>query len=214
MLEHVPYILAGFAGTVIITGASFLVGAIAAVPVVMARSSHNRALSKLATTFIEVVRTVPNLVWLFFVFFGLAQLGIKFDPWTAAIFALGLSSSAYIAEIYRSGLAAISRGQSDAASALGFSSWARGRFIIAPQAARVVGPSLATYSISLVKESALASTIGVMEITFRGGSVTQQTGDGFTTFLIVGAVYLLLSLPIGLLARWLDHRLRTRYAIV
>lgn len=213
MAEYLGYIAIGVGGTVVITTLAFTIGAVLGIPLAWSRRSRFLVLRATAGAIVEVFRAVPNLVWLFLVFFGLPQLGIRLDPWTAAILALGVTSSAYLAEIYRGGFAAIGTGQWLAADALGLDAWSRNRYIVVPQLFRVVGPTMATYAISLLKESALASTIGVMELTFRGGLVTQRTGDGLTTFLVVGVFYLLLSLPLAFFSRRVDSRLRARFSV-
>jgi polar amino acid transport system permease protein len=85
--------------------------------------------------------------------------------------------------------------------------------IIAPQVVRTVSPSMATYGIGLLKDSALASTIGVVEMTFRANQVAQNTGQGLTAFAFVGVIYLLLSAPVGIWTRRFDARLREKYLV-
>jgi len=213
MVEYLGYILLGVLGTVTITVLSFAIGAVLGLPLAWARRSSSMVLRGASGAIVEVFRAVPNLVWLFLVFFGLPQLGIQLSPFVSAVLALGVTSSAYIAEIYRGGLLGVGAGQWMASTALGLSPWDRRRLIVGPQMFRIVGPTMATYAISLLKESALASTIGVMELTFRGNLVTQRTGDGLTVFIVVGAVYLLLSLPLAYVSRSVDSRLRARYSV-
>lgn len=161
MVVYLGYIAAGILGTVAVTSASFAIGAVLGLPLAWARRSRSAAVRLVTGGVIDILRTVPNLVWLFLVFFGLPQVGVRLDPWTAAILALGVSSAAYMAEVYRGGFAAVGKGQWLASSALGLGSWDRTRYVILPQVVRVVVPTMATYAISLLKESALASTIGV-----------------------------------------------------
>ncbi|WP_432990800.1 amino acid ABC transporter permease [Dactylosporangium sp. CA-233914] len=213
MLQYTGYILTGVIGTVTITVSAFLIGAVLGVPLAVASRSTSRLLRWPAVSLIEVFRSVPNLVWLFLVFFGLPEVGIRLGPWTTAILTLGVTSSAYLGEIYRGGFSALGQGQWLASKALGLTTWDRGRYVLAPQLIRVVSPTMATYAISLLKESALASTIGVMELTFRGGLVTQRTGDGLSTFVVVGVVYLLLSLPLAYGSRRVDSRLRAKFSV-
>ncbi|MFC0529379.1 amino acid ABC transporter permease [Phytohabitans kaempferiae] len=213
MFQYTGYILAGVVGTVTITVAAFAIGALLGVPLAVASRSGYRFLRWPAIGVIEVLRSVPNLVWLFLVFFGLPEVGIRLGPWATAILTLGITSSAYLAEIYRGGFSGLGQGQWLASKALGLTTWDRGRYVLAPQLARVVSPTMATYAISLLKESALASTIGVVELTFRGGLVSQRTGDGLTTFVVVGAVYLLLSLPLAYTSRRVDSSLRAKFSV-
>lgn len=213
MVQYIGYIVAGVLGTVVVTVSAFLIGAVLAAPLAVASRSGVALLRWPAVTVIEIFRSVPNLVWLFLVFFGLPEIGLRFGPWVTAILTLGITSSAYLAEIYRGGFSGLSEGQWLASDALGLSRRDRGLYVLAPQLVRVVSPTMATYAISLLKESALASTIGVVELTFRGGLVTQRTGDGLTTFAFVGLIYLLLSLPLAMGSRRVDSRLRAKFAV-
>lgn len=207
------YILEGLIWTVLITVLSFTFGSILGVGVAAARMAPSRLLRISARVVVDVVRGIPPLVWLFIVFFGLAELGLRFSPFQSAVITLSIIAAMYLGEIYRGGLAALGRGQFEAADSLGM-----GRFdvlvrIVAPQVLRAVSPSMATYAIGLMKDSALASTIGVVEMTFRANQVTQSTGQGLTAFGIVGIVYLLLSLPVAIWTRRFDARVREKYLV-
>lgn len=207
------YILQGLVLTVLITVSSFLVGSVLGVVVVAGKSSALRVVRAFTQVWIEVIRSVPPLVWLFLVYFGLAEVGLRLQPLQAAILTFSLIASVYLGEIYRGGFAALSRGQIEAASAIGL-----GRFdiltkIISPQVLRTVSPSMVTYLIGLMKDSALASTIGVAEMTFRANQITQTTGQGLIAFGVVGVIYLAVSAPIGYWARNLDARIRAKYQV-
>jgi ABC-type amino acid transport system permease subunit len=153
-------------------------------------------------------------VWLFSAFFGVTQIGVVLDATTSAILTLGVLAVANMAEIYRGGLAAIKSGQWEASSALGLSRFDTGRDVIFPQLFRAVSPTMATYIVGLLKDSALASTIGVAEVTFQAGLQTQAYGNGLTFFAFAGLIYLVLSLPLGLLSRLVHARLTRRYAVL
>jgi ABC-type amino acid transport system permease subunit len=131
----------------------------------------------------------------------------------AAIVTFGVIASSYLAEIYRGGLAAIHRGQWEACAALGLSGLDAATRVVVPQVFRVVLPTMATYAIGLLKDSALASAIGVAEIAFRANAETQRTGLGLTFFVAAGVLYVGLSLPLAVLSRRLDSRIRARYSI-
>lgn len=213
MMEYLGYIAIGAGATVGLTAAAFVIGIALAVPVEWVRRTAPPFVRGLVNAAIDVIRAVPNLVWLFLVFFGMPQFGIVLGPWPTAIIVLGMYSTACIAEILRGGIAAIGQGQWEAANALGLRQFDRARFVVAPQVLRVTIPVLATFAISLLKESALASTIGVLEITYRAGYATQRTGDGLTMFLVAGVIYLLLSLPLAFASRRVDGRLRARFSL-
>ncbi len=209
--ETFRYVLLGIQGTLVITFVSLFLGSILAVPVTLARRSKSVLLRGLSTTYIEAIRAVPPLVWLFLVFFGLPQLSswFKFSPIAASIISFTAIASCYLAEIYRSGISALGIGQLEASRALGLPAFTTGRLVVAPQVLKVSGPSIATYGIGLLKDSALASTIGVLELAFRAGTEVQLTGKGLTLFSFIGVIYLLLSLPLAFISRWFDSRQRS-----
>src|SRR5215471_2325887 len=149
----------GVANTVLLTSISFAFGAVLAIPVTLATRSPLLLLRTVGRGLVEFVRSIPVLVWLFIVFFGLPEEGLSPSPLVAAIATLSVVSAVYLSEIYRGGIAAIDRGQWEASHALGFGRLDTGSRIIGPQVLRVVVPPVATYGIGLLKDSALASTI-------------------------------------------------------
>jgi polar amino acid transport system permease protein len=209
----VLYILQGLIWTVIITVGSFAFGSIIGVVVAGARTATSRILRIIGRIYVEIIRSVPPLVWLFLVFFGLAELGLRLTPFQAAILTFSVIASAYLGEIYRGGLATLGKGQIEASNSLGLSRFDLLVRIVSPQVLRTVSPSMVTYGIGLMKDSALASTIGVVEMTFRANQVTQSTGQGLAAFAIVGGAYLLLSIPLGAWARHVDEKMRKKYVV-
>lgn len=200
----------GIGQTLAITSGAFGVGAVMAVPVALVRRSPHPGLRLPATVFVEIVRAVPPIVWLFLIYYGLAQEGLPIGTTRAAIFGLGLVATAYLSEIYRAGLGAVATGQWDAADALGLPALARYRRVVFPQALVVVIPPAATYAIGLLKDSAIASVIGAQDITFHAFERTQETLEGLSIFAVTGLVYIALSLPVAAVARFTDRRLTTR----
>jgi polar amino acid transport system permease protein len=176
-----------------------------AVPLAAAVRSRLKIVRFAARLLIDLIRSVPPLVWLFIIFYGLAQAGlVTLKPFPAAVGGLGLVTAAYMAEIYRSGLLAVRPGQWEAAEAVGLSRPQAMRAVIAPQALRVVIPSAATYAIGLLKDTAVISIIGVADITLLAAGQSQQ-GDALGTWLLAGVLYIALSVPIAIFARWRDR---------
>jgi len=207
------YILQGIVWTIVITVLAFAIGAIIGVAVAWARTTSSRIIRAVGRVWVEVIRSVPPLVWLFVVYFGLAELGVRLDGFQAAVVTFSLIASVYLGEIYRGGLAGLGAGQIEAADSLGLGRVDLLVRVISPQVLRTVSPSMVTYAIGLMKDSALASTIGVVEMTFRANQVTQNTGQGLTAFAIVGGAYLLLSVPLGAWARRVDSRMHLKYQV-
>lgn len=206
-------ISAGIGYTVLITGLSLLFGGIIGLPLAAARRSRSGAIRKVAAVYLDVVRGVPPITWLFLIYFGLPQYQIFLEPITAAVVGLTLISSAYMAEIYRAGLLSIHTGQWEAAHALGMSAWDRTRHVVTPQAYRVCVAAVAVFAIGLMKDSALASTIGVREITYNASDSARQTHDGLLAFAIAGALYVAMSVPLAIAARRVDRVLRAKLGV-
>jgi ABC-type amino acid transport system permease subunit len=143
----------------------------------------------------------------------LPSSGITLNPLPAAIIGLGVIAAAYLSEIYRAGLLAVSRGQWEAGRALGFGEWDLLTRIVGPQAIRVVCPPAATYAIGLLKDSAVASVIGVAEVTFRANAEITKSGHALTVFFAAAVMYIVLSLPLAFVSRHVDRRLRARFAM-
>jgi polar amino acid transport system permease protein len=205
-------LVAGVPTTLAVTLLAFAVGATLAAPLAAARRAGPAPLRWLATAAIELLRAIPPVAWLFLLFFGLPELGIELAVLPAAVAGLGIIAAAYIAEIYRAALDGVPAGQAEAASAVGLRPLARLRFVTGPQALIVAIPPLGSYGVGLLKDSAIASTIGVGDITFRAFTETQQQLDGLRVFALAAGIYLALSVPFGLLARWATAILERRMA--
>lgn len=205
-------ILRGLPWTLSLTAVALILGALLGLPIVLARQSRLFVVSLCASVFIAVTRSIPPLVWLFVIFFGLGSGLIRISPFLAATTAFGLIAAANMAEIYRGGLIAINHGQWEAAKVLNL-----GRLhilidVIAPQAFRVALPSVASYAIGLLKDTATASVIGVTELTFQGTRLSQKTFNGLYIFGIVAVIYIMISLPIAWISRAADGYLRAKVA--
>jgi polar amino acid transport system permease protein len=211
--EILRLLAAGIPATLAVTAGAFAVGVLVALPLTAARRSRSRAARAVATGVVDVLRAVPPVVWLFLIYFGLPQAGVEIPSMAAAIGGLGLIAAAYVAEIYRAGLEAVPDGQYAAADALGLSRWDRLRDVVGPQALLVVVPPLGGYAVGLLKDSAIASTIGVDEVTFRAFTEAQRTLEGLQVFGAAAVIYLVLSAPLALLARWVTARLARRVVV-
>lgn len=200
-------IVAAIPYTLLITVGAFCVGFVIAIPIMFMRQSNFLPLHFLGQGIIDIARGIPPIVWLLFIFFGLPNLGILLDPIQAAIIGLGIVSSAYLAEIFRGGLLAVHKGQFEASKALGLSGWTTFSRIVSPQALRAMLPGLATYFIGLVKDSSIASIIGVTEMVYTANTFARQSSQGIVLFFIAALVYIAISLPMGLAARGMETRL-------
>lgn len=209
--DLIPF-LRGLAWTAALTFGSFTIGAILAVPLLAARRSRLLPVRLLASVMIQIVRSIPPILWLFIIFFGIGMSLFPISPFAAALTGLGLIAAANIAEIYRGALTSIHHGQWEACAALDLPRWYTMWDVVGPQALRVALPSAASYLIGLMKETAVASTIGVMELAYQGNQLSQLTFRGLEVFAFVGLFYILLSLPVAWLSRVADAHLRSKVA--
>lgn len=212
MLEILSHILVGVPVTLALTVGALFAGVIAGVPICIARQSRSILPRNLAAMVIVSVRAIPPLVWLFLIYFGLGSGILRMSPFVAALSGLGLITAVNMAEIYRGSLAAIHSGQWEACQALGLPLRSRLVEVIGPQVARISLPAVATYAIGLLKDSAVASTIGVPDLVFKGTYLSQQTFEGLSIFATVGLLYIAMSLPVAWAARVVDARIRQKVA--
>ncbi|NLI96092.1 MAG: ABC transporter permease subunit [Synergistaceae bacterium] len=173
----------------------------------VARVFGPKPLSRLAVAYIETIRGTPVLIQLFFIFYGLPNIGIKLSPFVAGAVGLGLNYAAYEAENYRAGLISVPKAQMEGALALAMTRWQALRYVVIPQAFRLVLPPLTNDFISLLKDSSLVSVITMVDLTKAYGQLATTYYDYFGTGIIVAAIYLLLGLPFVRLARWAEGRL-------
>lgn len=191
--------------TLLLTVSSFLIGSVVAIPVAAARAGRHLSLRRLATVYVTIVRAIPPIVWLFFIYFGIGEHLKGLQPVTAAIGALSLIATAYLAEIYRGGVATVEKGQWEASHALGMARSVSLRFIIGPQVVRAALPAAATYAIGLFKDTSVAYTIGVTEIMFYANRESQLTSRVLQPFLYAALIYLVISVPCAWGSRRLDR---------
>lgn len=161
----------------------------------------------IATVYIELVRGTPLLIQLLVIFYGLPNIGIKLEPFTAGVLGLALNYAAYEAENYRAGLLAIPKGQMEAARALGMTHRQGLLHVVMPQSFRLVIPPVTNDFISLLKDSSLVSMVTLIDLTGAYKQIATQTFDYFGAGLLVAAFYLLIGLPFVRLARFTEQRL-------
>jgi polar amino acid transport system permease protein len=211
---------------------AFACAAVLGLLVALARTSRYRGLREAATFYIEIIRGIPILVLLFYVaFVGAPQIvalwnwaldwpiargllpGLTvrgFDMTWRAIFALTVGYSAFIAEIFRAGIEAIPRGQTEAAATLGLKRMQAFRLIVLPQAVRIVIPPLGNDFVSMIKDSALVSALGVQDITQLGKVYSASTFLFFETYNVVAFLYLVMTIGLSLLVRAFEAHLKRR----
>jgi His/Glu/Gln/Arg/opine family amino acid ABC transporter permease subunit len=202
-----PYLLRGALVTVEITFASLAVAIVFGLVLALLRHARVPPFSTLASAYIELLRAVPVLTTLFIIYFGLAYAGIRLSSFVAAVAGLGMLGAAYMAEIHRAGIESVHRGQREAALSLGMTPSKAMRYVVLPQAFRVVVPPTANYAIGLLKDTAVVSTVAAPELLFAAKTLVSQTILPLQVYLLAALVYLALSLPLARLAQHVELRL-------
>lgn len=205
-IEFLPILAQGLKLTVIVTAGSFALSTALGLVWALMRVSGNPVLSWIAKVFVNVIRGIPIIVQLFYIYFVLPDFGISLTAVQAAIIGLGVAYSAYQAENFRAGIEAVDRGQVEAAQSIGMGWWLTMRRVLLPQAFRLVLPPYGNIMVMMLKDSSQASTITVAELALQGRLIASSTFQNTTVFTLVALLYLCMSLPLILLVSRLEAR--------
>ncbi|MCS7104069.1 MAG: amino acid ABC transporter permease [Thermofilaceae archaeon] len=203
-----PELVKGLQITLEISLVSFILGLGLAVILLPLRIYAPLPFSTLSRGYVELFRGTPLLVQLLLIYFGLPSLGLKLDAYTACVIAISLNSAAYQSEILRSAVKSIPEMQFLAAESLGFSTLQTYRHVILPQTLRTAIPALVNEMVTLVKESSLASVLGVVELTRRGEYLVAYTFRALEVYVAVALIYLAACTILSQAARGLEKKLR------
>ena len=228
-------VLKGVGVTIKVTLISYTIAVVLGLIIGLGRVSSRRVTQEISTFYVEIIRGVPMLVLLYYIVFagapgiiniinffgiGLRNAGIlpglgdslatmsvrQIDFTVRVILALSIGYSAFLAEIFRGGIESIDRGQMQAARSLGMSSWQAMRHVILPQAIRRVLPPLGNDFIAMLKDLSLVSVMGVADITYQGKVYAASTFKFFETYNVVGYFYLVMTIGLALLLRYITRR--------
>ena len=214
-LQGIVVAARGIPVTITISCVAIIGGLIIGLFVAIAKRSKFKVLRGLATIYVDILRGTPLLVQVLILAYGVPQLikstmGIQFN-WEHMIIvgfiACGVNSSAYMAEIIRSGLQAVDIGQTEAARSLGLSSGQTMRYIIVPQAFKIIVPALGNEFVTLIKETSILSVAGIVEITRRGTLWASSSFLSFQAYIGVAIVYLVMTLTLSRLVAYIERRL-------
>ncbi|ELS8949873.1 amino acid ABC transporter permease [Vibrio fluvialis] len=207
-MRNLKFLVAGFGDTLSISLLSMVLAMLVGLVIALPALSRYRSLRRANRVYVEVVRAIPVLVLLLWVYYGLPALfDVSLNHFTAGVIALSLAESAFMAEVFRGGIQAIARGQHEAAEALGLSYWQKMRLVILPQALRQILPPLGNQFIYILKMSSLVSVIGLSDLTRRANElvVTEYLPLEIYTFLVLE--YLVLILLVSQGVRSLEKKL-------
>lgn len=207
IVDSLPLLLQGAFVSIQIAAFGALIGIIFGTLLGLAQTSKSRIFRWISTLYVTIIRGIPMLIQILAAFYILPQLGVTLPAFWVAIIAIGLNSAAYVSQIIKTGIRSIGKGQIEAGRVLGLSNLQITRYIILPQAFRVVIPSLGNEFITLVKDSSLASVIGVVELTKEGNYIRAKTFDAISVFFAVACIYLIITTTLSLFINWLERRM-------
>jgi len=203
-----PQLIPSIVMTVELTVLAFLLAVAIGLALAFSKMSRNRLIKGLATAYIELARGIPALAILFLIYFGLVPLGIVLDAFVAGVVGLGMSAGGYFAEVFRAGIQAVHRGQREAAAAAGMTPYMSFRWIILPQAMRIILPPMLNMLIALLKDTSLCSLISAPELMLRAKDLAMMSFLPMHLFLLAALIYFILAWPLSLLTRRVERRMR------
>jgi polar amino acid transport system permease protein len=207
--EFLPILMQGAWLTILVTLGSLLLSTALGMVWAVMRVSGIPLLAYFAATVINLLRGIPIIVLLFFLYFVMPDVGVSLTALQAGILGLGIAYSAYQAENFRAGIEAVDHGQVEAARAMGMGWGLTMRRVVLPQAVRIVLPPYGNIMIMMLKDSSQASTITVAELALQGKLIATSTFQNATVFTLVALIYLVMCVPLILLVRHLEKRNRT-----
>lgn len=209
-----PLLLEGLKLTVIVSLVSIAIGMVIGLLVCLMKMSKNIILRAVAGVYIWIIRGTPMLVQAFIVFFGVPQVirlfvsDFKFTALTAGIITLSLNAGAYLAEIYRGGILAVPKGQSEAARSLGLSQGKTMMKVVLPQAFKFSIPSLVNQFIITIKDTSILSAIGMAELVNKAKTYVGSTYTFFETYIVVAAMYLIIISVLMVISNYVEKKLK------
>ncbi|MEU8357846.1 amino acid ABC transporter permease [Nonomuraea sp. NPDC048882] len=207
LFEHLPELWQGLIVTVQLTAASFAGAAVLGILVCALRVSPVGVLRALGTAYVETFQNLPLLVLLVLAFFGLPEIGLQAPPLATAIIVIAVYEAAYIAEALRSGVNSVSKGQGEAARAIGLTFGQSLRHVILPQALRTVVQPLGNIFIATAMNTALAAAVGVVDLTAAAHRVNLVEAQPIPIFVGAGVAYALIASIAGFVTGRLERRL-------
>lgn len=213
-LKGIKIAYSGIDVTLTITVSAVLIGVVVGLIVALGKMSSLKPVKIFFSVYVELLRGTPLVVQALIIYLGLPMLlqkyGMSFkweDPIYASILVCGINSSAYVAEIIRSGLQAVDKGQMEAARSLGMNHWQAMRYIIVPQAFRIILPALGNEFIALLKETAVLSIISLIDVTRKSMLWAAASFEAWPAYLGTAFVYLSITIPMSRLVAYMERRL-------
>ncbi|MHB8730678.1 MAG: amino acid ABC transporter permease [bacterium] len=203
--QYYGQIGAGLLKTIEFTIVSYIGAILLGAVIAIGRTQKLAAFRRIAAAYVEIVKNVPLLTWIFVLYFGLPSAGIRLSGFVAGSLALSLFYGSYIGEVFRGGIQGVGVGQREAASSMGLTGWQAYRFVILPQALRLALAGTGTMLVDLIKATSLLVTIAGRELMTQGQEITSDTFKALQVYLVIGALYFLLCYPTSQCVLWLER---------
>ncbi len=207
---NLKFLMSGYYFTLLLSFTSILISVVVGLLIALPGLSKNRWLRNFNRVYVEIVRSVPILVLILWVYYGLPPMtGLEINVFWAGVIALALSDSAFQAEIFRAGIQSIDRGQYEASHSISLNYKDTMRFVILPQAIRRILPALGNQLVYMLKMSSLVSVIGMQELTRKANELVVTEYRPLEIYTILVLEYLVLILVVSAGVRWLERRLKS-----
>ena len=193
--ELVPRFIDATGKTLVAAGGGYAIAIVLGLVFVLAQRTPSRILAFVAREFVELIRSTPLLLQVFFVFYVGPQFGVQLSPWTSGMVAIGLHYGAYLSEVYRGGIESVPKGQWEAATAINMSMAKTYYRIIIPQALPPAIAGMGNYLVGIFKDTPMLSVIGVAELMHTANAVGSQSYRYLEPYTMVGIIFLMISLP-------------------
>lgn len=221
LAKYWPFYVNGAKNTILLALFAVVIGTAIGMVIALLRLSKYRGLRFFATAYIEFIRGTPLLVQLFIIYYGLQSIGLRFPDigwlsrlmgistadFMAGIVTLGINSGAYVGEIFRAGIQAVDKGQTEAARSLGMSHFMTLRYIVIPQAIKNILPALGNEFVVVIKESSIVSIIGIADLMYRADTVRGNTFQPFEPLIVAAVIYFLMTFPLSKLLAYIERRM-------
>ncbi len=211
--ELVPRFIDATGKTLLAAGGGYAIAIVLGLVLVLAQRTPYRPLTLVVREFVELIRSTPLLLQVFFVFYVGPQFGIELSPWTSGLIAIGLHYGAYLSEVYRGGIESVPKGQWEAATAINMSIVQTYRRIIIPQALPPAISGMGNYLVGIFKDTPMLSVIGVAELMHTANAVGAQSYRYLEPYTMVGVIFLAISLPTAFFVTLFDRWVRVRMGL-
>ncbi|HZG59785.1 MAG TPA: amino acid ABC transporter permease [Anoxybacillus sp.] len=210
IVEHWDMYMQGFGNTVKAIKLALLGSLLIGIVIAVFRIAPVRLFNWLGAAYVEFIRNIPLILVVFIFFFGFPALGVRLDSFTAGTLGLTVYTAAFIAEVIRAGILSVPKGQMEAARSSGLTYLQAMRYIILPQAIKLVIPPLGNQFINLVKNSSVLGVIAGLDLMYFGDLISSETFVTFDVYIFVAVFYLVLTVPLSLGVGFLERRLARR----